>query len=150
MSTRYRLRVATWTVFRETGPDPRKFSTPEAAAELATALVLGADDDKEHFWVVFLNAQNRYLLHTEVSVGTQSASLVHPREVFGPVLREGAASIILIHNHPSGEPTPSSEDLRLTRQLSEAAKLLDIRLHDHIIIGSGTLEWVSLAQIGML
>ena len=64
--------------------------------------MLAADDDKERFWVVLLNAQNHYLLHTEVSVGTQSASLVHPREVLGPALREGAASIILLHNHPSG------------------------------------------------
>jgi DNA repair protein RadC len=71
---------------------------------------------------------------------------VHPREVLGPALREGAASLILVHNHPSGDPTPSLEDLRLTRQLVEAAQLLDLRLHDHLIIGNGTEEWVSLAQ----
>jgi len=63
-------------------------------------------------------------------MGTQSASLVHPREVLGPVARDGASSLILIHNHPSGDPTPSGEDLRLTRQLADGAKLLDIRLHD--------------------
>ncbi len=100
---RYRLKLATWTVVREPGqPSPRTLSSPLAVVELAKDLVLAADDDKERFWVVLLNAQNHYLLHTEVSVGTQSASLVHPREVLGPALREGAASIILLHNHPSG------------------------------------------------
>ena len=77
---RYRLKLATWTVVREPGqPSPRTLSSPLAVVELAKDLVLAADDDKEHFLVVLLNAQNHYLLHTEVSVGTQSASLVHPR-----------------------------------------------------------------------
>jgi DNA repair protein RadC len=89
-------------------------------------------------------------MHTEVSVGTQSASLVHPREVLGPALREGAAALIVVHTHPSGVPTPSREDLRLTRQLADAARLLDLRLHDHIIVGNGTDRWVSLAQRGEL
>lgn len=148
---RYRLKLATWTVVREPGqPSPRTLSSPLAVVELAKDLVLAADDDKEHFWVVLLNAQNHYLLHTEVSVGTQSASLVHPREVLGPALREGAASIILLHNHPSGDPTPSREDIRLTRQLADCARLFDIALHDHIIIGNGSLNWTSLAERGLL
>jgi len=148
---RYRLRLATWTVVREPGqPSPRTLSDPEAAALLALDLVRACDDDKEHFFAVLLNAQNHYLMHTEVSVGTQSSSLVHPREVLGPALREGASSLILIHSHPSGDPTPSREDLRLTRQLADAARLLDLRLHDHIIVGNGTERWVSLAQRGQL
>ena len=148
---RYRLKLATWTVVREDHqPSPRKLDCPSAVAELARDLLRSADDDKEHFWVVLLNAQNRYLLHTEVSVGTQSASLVHPREVLGPALREGASSVVTIHNHPSGDPTPSREDIRLTRQLVEAAKLLDMRLHDHLIVGNGTEAWASLAERGLL
>jgi DNA repair protein RadC len=148
---RYRLKLATWTVVREYGqPSPRILSSSEAAALLAADLLHERDDDKEHVWVVFLNAQNHYLMHTEVSVGTQSASLVHPREVLGPALREGASSLVLVHNHPSGDPTPSREDLRLTRQLADGAKLLDLRLHDHLIIGNGTLNWVSLTQRGEL
>ena len=148
---RYRLKLATWTVVREPGqPSPRKLDGPNAVAELARDFLRDADDDKEHFWVVLLNAQNRYLLHTEVSVGTQSSSLVHPREVLGAALREGAASIICVHNHPSGDATPSAEDIRLTRQLAEAARLVDVRLHDHVIIGSGTETWVSLAERGLL
>ena len=75
---RYRLKLATWTVVREPGqPSPRKLDCPTAVAKLARDFLRTADDDKEHFWVVLLNAQNRYLLHTEVSMGTQSSSLVH-------------------------------------------------------------------------
>jgi len=148
---RYRLKLATWTVVRECGtPSPRTLSTPAVVAELARDLLREHDDDKEHFWAILLNAQNHYLLHTQVSVGTQSASLVHPREVLGPALREGASSVILIHNHPSGDPTPSREDLRLTRQLRDAAALLDLNLHDHIIIGNGTASWVSMADRGLI
>jgi len=101
-------------------------------------------------WTVLLNAKNHYLMHTEVGIGSQSASLAHPREVFGPALREGASSIILVHNHPSGDPTPSREDVRLTRQLAEVGNLLEVRLNDHIIVGSGTWKWISLAQHGLL
>lgn len=148
---RYRLKLATWTVVREgRSASPRALCTPEAAALLAMDVMGVTDDDKEHFWVLLLNAQNHYLMHTEVSVGTQSATLVHPREVLGPVVREGASSFILVHNHPSGDPTPSREDLRLTRQLRDGAQLLDLRLHDHLIIGNGTRTWISLAQRGEL
>src|SRR2546422_6412370 len=77
---RYRLKLATWTVVREAGaPSPRTLSSPTAVAELARDLLREHDDDKEHFWAIFLNTQNHYLMHTLVSVGTLSASLVHPR-----------------------------------------------------------------------
>lgn len=148
---RYRLTRATWTVVRDGGqPSPRVLTSPDAVARLALDLTRAADDDKEHFWVVLLNTQNHYLMHTELSVGTQSASLVHPREVLGPALREGAAAFLLVHNHPSGDPTPSREDLRLTGQLADGAALLDLKLYDHVIVGNGTEQWVSLAQRGDL
>jgi DNA repair protein RadC len=151
MSKRYRLKVAIWTVVRETDePSLRKLDSPESAATLAAGLVQAADDDKEHFWIALLNAQNGLLLVHEVSVGSQSASIVHPREVLGPAVREGAAHLVLIHNHPSGEPTPSKEDIHLTRQLAEGARILGLRLHDHVIIGNGSLKWVSLAQKGLV
>src|SRR5436190_282386 len=90
---RYRLKIATWTVVREAGqPSPRKLDSPEAVVELARDLFRDQDDDREHFWAILLNAQNRYLLAHLVSTGTQSATLVHPREVLGPALREGAAA----------------------------------------------------------
>jgi DNA repair protein RadC len=75
---------------------------------------------------------------------------VHPREVLGPALREGASALILIHNHPSGDPTPSKEDARLTRQLVDAARLMDLRIHDHVIIGNGSGAWMSFAARGLM
>jgi DNA repair protein RadC len=148
---RYHLKLATWTVVRESGaPSPQILSGPASVAELARDLVRAQDDDKEHFWAIFVNTRNRYLMHTLVSTGTQSSSLVHAREVLGPALREGAAAVILVHNHPSGDPAPSPEDLRITRSLAEAGRLLDVRVHDHVIIGNGTWAWVSLAQRGQI
>jgi DNA repair protein RadC len=148
---RYRLKLAAWTVVREPGePSPRLLSDPDAVGRLAQDLLGAADDDREHFWAVLLNAQNHYLMHTEVSSGSQSASIVHPREVLGPAIREGAAHLVVIHNHPSGDPTPSKEDIHLTRQLHDGARLLGLRVHDHLIIGNGTQKWVSLAQRGLL
>jgi DNA repair protein RadC len=106
------------------------------------------DLKKEVFRVALLDAQNGLLRDVVISEGTLSASLVHPREVFKPAILESAASIILLHNHPSGDPTPSREDLRLTRQLVECADLLDLRIHDHVIIGHE--RFISLAQRGAL
>jgi DNA repair protein RadC len=103
---------------------------------------------KEVFRVALLDAQNRLLRDLVVSEGTLSASLVHPREVFKPAIVESAAAVILLHNHPSGDPTPSQEDLRLTRQLVDCARLLDLRVHDHVIIGQG--RFVSLARQGAI
>lgn len=106
------------------------------------------DLSREVFRVALLDAQNGLLRDVIVSEGTLSASLVHPREVFRPAILEPAASLILLHNHPSGDPTPSREDLKLTRQLVECARLLDLRINDHVVIGRG--RYVSLAEKGMI
>ena len=106
------------------------------------------DLKKEVFRVALLDAQNGLLRDVVISEGTLSASLVHPREVFKPAILESAASVILLHNHPSGDPAPSREDLRLTRQLVDCSKMLDLRIHDHVIIGRE--RFVSLAQRGAL
>lgn len=103
---------------------------------------------REVFRVAMLDAQNGLLRDRVVSQGTLSASLVHPREVFKPAILESAASVILLHNHPSGDPTPSREDIKLTRQLVECARLLDLRVHDHLIVGRG--RYVSLAEQGII
>jgi DNA repair protein RadC len=150
-SKRYRLKLATWMVVREVGqPSPRIFKDPDAASRFAQELVAAHDDDKEHFWVVLTNIRHHYLMHTEVSTGSQSASLVHPREVFGPAVREGAATVLLVHNHPSGDPTPSAEDRELTRRLAECAKLLGIEVLDHVIVGNGSGRWMSFRDSGAL
>lgn len=148
---RYRLKLATWTIVRELGqPSPRQLDGPTAVSALAIDLARGADDGREHFWAVLLDAKLGYLMHAEGSVGTLNASLVQPRAVFGPALREGAASLVLIHNHPSGDPTPSQEDIRLTRKLAEAGRLLDVPVHDHLVVGNGTTRYVSFAERGLL
>jgi DNA repair protein RadC len=89
----------------------------------------------EKFWVLCLNRKNRLLKRVEVSSGTATAALAHPREVFREAIRECATAVICAHNHPSGDPAPSAADLHLTRQLREAAKAVDIDLIDHVIIG---------------
>jgi DNA repair protein RadC len=89
----------------------------------------------EKFWVLCLNRKNRLLKLVEVSSGTATAALAHPREVFRAAIRESATAVICAHNHPSGDPSPSSPDLHLTRQLREAAKAVDIDLLDHVIVG---------------
>lgn len=89
----------------------------------------------EKFWVLCLNRKNRLLKRVEVSSGTATAALAHPREVFREAIRASATAVICAHNHPSGDPAPSAADLHLTRQLREAAKAVDIDLIDHVIVG---------------
>jgi DNA repair protein RadC len=102
----------------------------------------------EVFYVVTLNTQSRVVSAQEVSRGTLNSSLVHPREVFRLAIAEGAAGIVVVHNHPSGDPTPSADDRAVTRQLVDAGKLLDIPVYDHVIIGNG--RYVSFAEAGLL
>jgi DNA repair protein RadC len=90
---------------------------------------------KEQFLVLLLDTKNKVLRHDVVSVGTLDSSLVHPREVFRPALREGCSSVILVHNHPSGDPCPSDEDLDVTAKLVDAGKILGISVLDHVIVG---------------
>jgi DNA repair protein RadC len=150
-SKRYRLRLATWIVVRDAkAPSPRVLKHPDDVARLAMELVKASDDDKEHFWVVLTNTRHHYLMHTEVSVGNQTASLVHPREVMSPAVREGEHSILLVHNHPSGDPAPSAEDRELTTRLKECGKLLGIEVLDHVIVGNGTGCWFSFRDVGLL
>lgn len=92
---------------------------------------------KELFLVLLLDGKNRIMRKVQISEGSLSQSLVHPREVFAPAVRESAAAVILMHNHPSGDPAPSREDREITRRLQEAGDLLGIRVLDHIIIGDG-------------
>lgn len=100
------------------------------------------DLDKEHFFVLLLDSKNRLIHDCAVSVGILNSVLVHPREVFKVAIKESANSIIIAHNHPSGDPTPSEEDLKITEQLFNAGKTLNIPLLDHVIIGKeGYWSW---------
>jgi DNA repair protein RadC len=102
----------------------------------------------EEFHVLLLNTQNEVLRDLQVTRGTLDASLVHPREVFRAAIVEAAAAVILVHNHPSGDPTPSAEDRQVTRQLREAGKTVGIEVLDHVIVGEG--RYVSLVEAGLL
>jgi DNA repair protein RadC len=102
----------------------------------------------EEFHVAVLDTQHRMERDVTVTRGLLSASLVHPREVFREAIAERAASIILVHNHPSGDPTPSADDRKVTSQLVAAGRLLDIPVHDHVIIGRG--RYASFAESGLL
>lgn len=102
----------------------------------------------EEFHVAILDAQHRLEKTVLVSRGILNSSLVHPREVFREVVQAKAASIILVHNHPSGDPTPSADDRTITTQLVAAGRLLDIPVHDHIVIGRQ--RYVSFAEAGIL
>jgi DNA repair protein RadC len=97
--------------------------------------LIAAGLEVEKFWVACLNRKNRLIRTVEVTSGTATAALAHPREVFRAAIRESSAAIICVHNHPSGDPAPSAPDLHVTRQLRDAAKAVDIELLDHVILG---------------
>ena len=99
---------------------------------------------QETFHALLLDGKHRLRRREQVSQGTLTSSLVHPREVFGPALREGAAALIVAHNHPSGDPEPSAEDLAVTRRLLEAGRILGVPLLDHVVVGDGA--FVSIRQ----
>lgn len=103
---------------------------------------------KEFFVALFLNTKNHITGKEVLSIGTLNASLVHPREVFRAAIRHSSASIICLHNHPSGDPTPSTEDIKITKRLVEAGNLIGIDVLDHIIIGDG--RYISLKEQGHL
>ena len=102
------------------------------------------DVRQEEFHALLLNARHRVVREVLVTRGIVDASLIHPREVFRPAVSEGASGVILVHNHPSGDPTPSAEDRAVTRQLGEAGRALGIPVLDHVVIGRG--RYVSLAS----
>jgi len=101
---------------------------------------------KEEFHVLLLDAKNRKLKDVRVSEGSLTSSLVHPREVFQPIIRESAAAAILIHNHPSGDPMPSQEDLQITQRMRDAGEMLGVHILHHLIIGKG--RYVSFVDDG--
>jgi DNA repair protein RadC len=130
---------------RPRGGRPRLSSPDEVAGYFGPGL---ESKKKEVFRVALLDSQNGLLRDVQVSEGSLSASIVHPREVFRTAILEAAAHVILVHNHPSGDPTPSKEDIHLTRQLCEGGRLLGLTVHDHVIIGQG--RHVSLSQRGLI
>jgi DNA repair protein RadC len=105
-------------------------------------------EKREFFYVVLLNNKNRKMRDIKVSEGSLTASLVHPREVYNPVIRESAAAVIFVHNHPSGDPAPSQEDIEITRRLKEVGNVMGIRVLDHVVIGHD--RYFSFSDKGMI
>jgi DNA repair protein RadC len=129
-----------------------EISTPQQVADHMRDEVMLLSH--EEFFVLLLDTKNRLLRAESVTRGTHNATLVDPRSVFVPALREPAASVILVHNHPSGDPTPSREDISLTKELVKAGQILKIDVLDHVIMGRKTKdrvnEYVSLKELGLL
>lgn len=121
-------------------------SSPRALVDLMETHLIGVD--REHFALVLLDIKNRLIGVHAVSVGDLCSSLAHPREVFKPALLSNAASVLLFHNHPSGSPEPSPEDIAITKRLGEAGSLIGVCVLDHVILG-GEGRWVSMKQAGL-
>lgn len=130
---------------RYRGKRPPEVTNPRQAFEVLKPRI--EDWTREHFLVVLLDARNGVVGIETVSVGSLSASIVHPREVFKPAVIASAAGIVLGHNHPSGDPEPSPEDFSVTRRLVEVATLIGIELHDHVVFTRRT--FVSLKERGV-
>jgi DNA repair protein RadC len=124
----------------------RYVSTPADSAALFTTML--QDEATEVFAILCLSTKHRVLAYYEVSRGCLDSTLVHPREVFKAAILANAASIVLAHNHPSGDPAPSPDDMALTRRLVEAGRLIGVDVLDHIVIGDG--RYVSFRERGWL
>ena len=125
---------------------PRITSTDEAKRLFKSYWKQHPANDQEQFVVACLDTKHRVQCVVKVTVGTLDASLVHPREVFKPAIIEGSSAVLLSHNHPSGNPEPSREDIQVTDRLTEAGKLLGITVLDHIIHGDGTGNVLSIRE----
>ena len=129
------------------------FNRPELVLQHFQSQIAGLAVEK--FWVLCLNRKNRLLKQVEITSGTATSSLAHPREVFRAAIRHGATAVVCVHNHPSGDPAPSAADVQVTRQLRDAAKAVDIELLDHVIVGRPAadprgLGYHSFRQSGVL
>ena len=145
--TQYHIPVVRIQMVREHNikVDAKKISSPFDAAAVFAALMAGID--RECVYLLCLNSKNVVVSANLVSMGDLTSSIVNPREIFKAAVLSNAASIILGHNHPSGDPTPSPEDVSITKRIAECGRFMEIELFDHIVIGDGT--HVSLKERGL-
>ena len=120
--------------------------SPQDVANLVSADL--RTEKREHFVALFMDTRNQVIRRKTISIGGLDASLIHPRELFKEAISCHSASVIVCHNHPSGDPTPSQEDLDVTQRLIEAGKIIGIDLLDHLVVGDG--KWVSLKDKGLM
>lgn len=114
------------------------FETPDKVYTYMAPIAIGLEVEK--FWVLCLNRKNRLIKCVEITSGTVNSSLVHPREVFREAIKLNSSAIIAVHNHPSGDPTPSKADTQVTREISNASKIIGIDFLDHIILGQASYD----------
>ena len=131
VKTKYSLTISGLSTIQEPISGPIK--TPEDVRSLCDDVAQMA---QEAFVLITLNSKGALIDRHLITLGILNASLIHPRETFRVAISDSAASIIVAHNHPTGDPTPSPEDIRITRQLVQAGQIIDIRLQDHVILGS--------------
>ena len=129
----------------EINEKPPPVKTPEEVANLVKGNL--KDKKKEHFLVLLLDTRSQLIRSAEISVGSLDSSIVHPREVFKEALLASAASVIFVHNHPSGDPEPSEDDVELTKRLAQVGKIMGIEVLDHVIIGNK--KFLSLKREGL-
>jgi len=130
--------------YTETGANPT-IKTPEDVASLVQGRL--SDKKKEYFLALLLDTRNQLIRAAEISIGSLDSSIVHPREVFKEAISASAASVIFVHNHPSGDPQASEDDVKLTKRLLEAGSIIGIEVLDHVIIGDR--KYLSLKREGL-
>jgi DNA repair protein RadC len=132
----------------ELEPELKNFDikNPESVVKAIRASI--KDKAKEHFKLILLNPRNKIIGISTISIGTLNASLVHPREVFKDAIMHNAASVVLAHNHPSGDPEPSEDDIKITKKLVESGKILSIDVIDHIVVGKNS--FLSFKERGLI
>ncbi len=130
------FRSVKLSLVRETIPEPYRGTLRHGGNVASLARAVLGDDPREGFLAFYLDNRHRVLAVHRVSIGTCENTAVHPREVFGPALQLSAQAIVVAHNHPSGDPTPSPEDRKATERLKQAGELLGVELLDHVVLGS--------------
>ncbi len=136
------------TKYKTLNTEKIQVNNPSLVAEFIRGKI--ADENREHFSMLGINNKNVVVIYHNVSVGTVSESIVHPREVFAPALLAGCSGVIVTHNHPSGIIGPSRQDIETTKKILEAGKIIGIPLVDHIIVGFDTDEFYSMKENGYI
>jgi DNA repair protein RadC len=143
------LLAAAELIRRSRQQEPNATPVFRSARDILSQAVEIRDKKKEHLLAFFLNARQQLIAKEVISIGTLTASLAHPREIFAPAIGKAAAGVILVHNHPSGDPSPSDEDHRLTKRIAQAGHILGIDLLDHFIVAeSGCYSFKTAGQLG--
>lgn len=145
-----KYEIQSFTIRIAEDPDGVDASAPEKVHEIAREILQTEDQEKEHFYILILDGKNKIKFAKHITTGTLTSSLVHPREVFRPAIMAGGAGVICFHNHPSGSPSPSSQDIEVTDRLQEVGDLVGIPIIDHVIISELDDSYRSFQDLDLL